>query len=73
MRVYVVTSGELGEGGNVLGVYKSQSLAVKKALKEPTRAGYGWEKDKIIDGKDDRWINGCDFVKVESFKLVERG
>lgn len=64
-KVYIILHGEQGEGGDVYGVLSDRKKAVKCAMEiKPCFPG-GWKKEKNID----MWINGCDFVSVEKWRI----
>jgi hypothetical protein len=63
--VFVVTHGELYEGGGVVSVHASKEAAIKVALSVRTCFDGGWVKEETGEGEPDVWVNGCDFVQVE--------
>jgi hypothetical protein len=68
--VWIVSSGEQGEGGSVEGVYSDRDAAIAAALKLPTIFG-PWKAD--FDGFSSpppwQWISGCDYAIVERWKV----
>lgn len=58
--VWVVSSGEIDEGGDIIGVFK----------RKPSDAfmydRLQWEWEKV---HDDRWVSGRDFLIRERFKV----
>lgn len=70
MIVYVVQSGEQGEGGSVNAIFKSKEAAIKFALElKPCFAG-GWVKARGFTEERPKWINGCDYIEVEEWAVI---
>lgn len=74
MNVNVVTRGERGGGGSVVGVYRRKDVARMKALEQETHFG-DWIEDDPSDWKSEEgkvvvvYLSGCDFVLVETFEV----
>lgn len=67
-KVWIVSAGEQGKGGDVVGVYASQDLAVKAALDTKTYFEGGWTAEG--EGRYGLyWTNGCDFVTVREWAV----
>jgi hypothetical protein len=68
MTVYIVESGEKGEGGSVDSVWSSHHAAVDAALKTKAHFAGGWELNR-----NDCWYNGCDYVRIVRMKVDKIG
>lgn len=71
-EVFVVSRGERSEGGSIISVYKHEKDATKAALAVEYYGEDGWiiiPERKL--GPKLRFYaeNGCDFVKVECWKV----
>lgn len=85
MVVYVMMSGEDGEGGRVRRVYlkreraiaDAKAYATKKSEEFTRRLGEGWELKRIPREDNSSiiafWTYGCDFVSVVVHPVVENG
>jgi hypothetical protein len=67
MTVWIVTMGEIHEGGRVVNVFHKYEDALAKAQSiEPNFDG-GWFKHTLMDNY---WINGCDFISIDSYEVL---
>lgn len=62
MTVYVVCSGESGEGQSPVAVFTNSADAREFALGQPKCFDGEW----VSIGKD-IWQNGCDIVRIQKF------
>ena len=62
--VHIVMTGEQGEGGSIVGVYRMRADALKAARKHrKDHGGLGsWRK---VEGVLYRWESGCDWLSIE--------
>ena len=67
--VFVVSHGELHEGGSVVSVHQLREDAVTAAMKVRTCFDGGWVLEGGEDGIEDFWINGCDYVQITEEKV----
>jgi hypothetical protein len=69
MTIYLVMSGENGEGGVVLSAHRSFSGAKKFAAQVPA-LGRGWELYPPLDVDEKlRWTSGCDWLAIVTIEL----
>ena len=67
MRVHVVLTGEKGRGGTVVSVHRTLSRATSAALNIRASFEGGWKEGD----RKNYWVNGCDFVEVETWVLKD--
>lgn len=64
-KVWVVSNGERGEYGEVVGVFSSRQRAKTRALR--CKACFGdWKQDP---DDPNEWESGCDFVRIERHEV----
>lgn len=64
--VWVVMSGELGQGGIVYGIYETRGAALKRAKELYNVNWSGWEGD---DECADRWEANGDWLSVRAYAV----
>lgn len=65
-HVWIVTHGENGEGGNVVGVFHRKPSADRvTSLRKPAVSGV-WEP---VSWQEGRWENSCDFLVLARHKV----
>ena len=67
-QVYIVSRGERFEGGQIQSVHENLESAIKSALEIPCVFEGGWEEST---SRPHYWTNGCDFIDVQSFDVIE--
>lgn len=65
-KVFIVVAGEVGEGGTVVGAFRTAYEASKAAL-EVEHAFGPWQL--AGDPSAMKWVSGCDFVEVQEVEL----
>jgi hypothetical protein len=66
MKVYILSRGEKGEGGNVRGVYSTIKKAREAVKKEKPCFDGGWVQS---EGADLFWTNRCDFLEITVWRI----
>lgn len=64
-KVYVLSRGELSEGGSIVGVYSDEKAARATALEE--QACFEPWKEK----SQNNWRSGCDWMSIEIWEVKE--
>jgi hypothetical protein len=65
VKVWIVESGEQCEGGSVVGVYATETLARKAAVEVHAHFPGGWKPST-----NNSWANGCDYVSIEEHEVI---
>ena len=68
MKVFIVERGEYGQGGSVLGIFKSLEGAIKLAEKEFD--SWNWLTDKVRSSETS-WHGGVDYIDITEMDVLE--